>query len=615
MSIHRSSSILVGLTALVAPAAAQWNSSPTLNTPVCVQPGDQAVPKAAATGDGGTWIGWFDHRGANYDVYVQLLDRDGNAAFAVDGLLVSSNAQSTSLVDWDLIADSSGGCVLAFTDTRAGGDLDVYAYRISPTGQFLWGANGVALSNNSDYEPNPSIAELSDGSFAFVWAQIPNSGTGSIRAQRLDVNGVPLYVGGDIALATGTATNEKPGFCKVVAAENGGYVVMWLRNIATFLSPRHIKAQKYDASGVAQWNGGAPTSVYDASAVPIAHQPILQSDGAGGAVFCWHNGATFFESYVQRVNASGVEQFAHNGIAVSLEANVGEFDPALAYLPASGDMIVVYDRRDAAQGARGIGVQRISAAGARLWGNDGVELEPIDSVTEGRQRIVPFGDGALVTYFQFPVFGGQGSNILARRIDGSGADVWNATVVAADGQVSRDKPLLVIDSVGTARAVWDDERADSGDIYAQDIHVDGALGPIATCTANNFCVSAVNSVGAGATIGWSGSTSLALNNFGLRASGCPSSINAIFFYGPTQIAPVPFHAGFLCTTGGFSRLPVLTTNGSGDLSYSVDLTTPPNVLGQINAGSTWHFQLWYRDPSGPNGSTNTSDALQATFCD
>jgi len=615
MSTERPSSLLLTFALLAAPAAAQWNSNPTLNTPVCTQAGDQAVPKAAATGDGGTWIGWFDHRGANYDVYVQLLDRAGSPVFAVDGLLVSSNTQSSSLVDWDLIADSSGGCVLAFTDVRAGGDLDVYAYRISPTGQFLWGANGVALSNNADYEPNPSVAELSDGSFVFVWAQIPSSGAGSIRAQRLDASGVPLYVGGDIALATGTATNEKPGFCKVVASDNGGYVALWLRNIATFTSPRHIKLQKYDANGVAQWNGGAPVSVFDSAAVPIAHQPILQSDEAGGAVICWHSGGTFFESYVQHVDASGVEQFAHNGLTASLEANTGEFDPALAYLPASGDMIVVYDRRDASQGQRGLGAQRISPAGARVWGTDGVALEPIDSVHEGRARIVPFGDGALITYFQFPVFGGQGSNILARRLDGAGADVWGSTVVAADGQVSRDKPLLVVDAVGTARAVWDDGRADSGDMYAQDIHVDGALGPITTCTASTYCVTAPNSVGAGAVIGWSGSTSLALNNFGLRASGCPATINAIFFYGPTQIAPVPFHAGFLCTTGGFSRLPVLTTSASGELAYVVDLTSPPNVLGQINAGSTWQFQLWYRDPSGPNGSTNTSDALSATFCD
>ena len=87
MRPFRSAPRLATLALLCTPAAAQWTSNTAVNTPVCVQAGDQTVTKAAATGDGGTWIGWFDHRGSNYDVYVQLLDRDGNALLPADGLL------------------------------------------------------------------------------------------------------------------------------------------------------------------------------------------------------------------------------------------------------------------------------------------------------------------------------------------------------------------------------------------------------------------------------------------------------------------------------------------------------------------------------------------------
>src|SRR5882672_6567141 len=198
VSVARGIAAIVTLSLQLA-APAQWSNNSALNTPVCAQTGDQAVPKAAATGDGKTWIGWFDHRGANYDVYVQLLDRDGTALLAPNGLLVSSYAQNSSLVGWDLISDSSGNCVLAFTDIRAGGDLDVYAYRISQNGTFLWGASGVTLSNNTDFEANPAIAELTDGTFIFVWPLSPNgTATGSIRAQRLDANGSPLLGASDI---------------------------------------------------------------------------------------------------------------------------------------------------------------------------------------------------------------------------------------------------------------------------------------------------------------------------------------------------------------------------------------------------------------------------------
>jgi hypothetical protein len=249
-----------------------------------------------------------------------------------------------------------------------------------------------------------------------------------------------------------------------------------------------------------------------------------------------------------------------------------------------------------------------------MWGSNGIQLEAVDSVIEGFERAVPFGDGALITYFQYPS-GGLNSNIVARRVDGSGADVWGSTTSVCTNLVPKDKPRLLFDGTGIGRMTWDDERADSGDIYAQDINVDGAVGPITTCTASTYCITSPNTVGSGATIGWAGSTSLALNNFTLTAAGCPPAVNGLFFYGATQIAPAPFFAGFKCIASPTIRNPILSSDGSGAVSQTLDLLNPPNLAGQITAGSTWNFQLWYRDPAGSGGPTNTTDALTATFCD
>src|SRR5262249_32059350 len=155
-------------------------------------------------------------------------------------------------------------------------------YRISPAGAFLWGANGVALSNNNDYEPSPKVTQASDGSFVFVWPRLPASGTGSIRMQKLDAAGNPQFVADGIPIRAGP--NEQPAFGDVVAAESGSSVVQWVRDIHSFSSPRHIRAQKFDASGNAIWAN--PAAVYDLNSVPIAYQPIVEPDGAGGAVFC-----------------------------------------------------------------------------------------------------------------------------------------------------------------------------------------------------------------------------------------------------------------------------------------------------------------------------------------
>ena len=607
---------LIALVVCAPLAAAQWTFDPNANTAVCDEPGDQAVPKIAACGDGRTWLGWFDNRNGAYEVYVQLLDIDGNAQLGADGLLVSANPQSSSLVDWDLIADSSGNCVLTFTDTRAGGDLDVYAYRISPAGTFMWGANGVTLSNNADYEPSPRVAELSDGSFAFVWPHLPSAGTGSLRVQRLDVNGAPLLGGGsDIALATDTTAGEKPAFCDVVAGDNGSFIVLWVRNIATFSSLRHLRTQKYDGAGAALWNGGNAVIVYDALSVPIAYYPIIESDEAGGAWYCWHraSGSTY-DTFVQRVPASGVEAFAHNGIGVSSEANVWKMEPSLAR-HASGDVTVIFHRRNSAQSQWGVGAQRLSPAGTRLYGPDGWDLAPIDTTRESFQTAVAYGEHAVALWFSNPP-ASQNANVLAERLHPLfGPNVWNNSPRTVSSHASsKDDPVAVGDASGYVRAAWDDERSAGGDIYAQNFNGGGWLGIENVCGDFNFCTGAPNSVGPGAVMTTSGSNSVELNNLVLHASGCPALVNGIFFYAPAQQPAAPFGNGFRCVSSPSFRLPMVGTDAGGNASYALDVWNPPNPNGQIDTISFWYFQYWYRDPSASAPFTNLSRGVGVRFC-
>lgn len=602
-----------------APAAlAQWSADPALNTPVSVLPGDHAVPKLAVTGDGRTWLGWFDNRNGSYGVYVQLLDASGNPQFAANGLLVSANPQSTSLVDWDLECAANGDAVLVFTDTRAGTDLDVYAYRITQAGTFVWGANGVTLSQNAEFEASPNCAVLDNGSSVFTWGRTPSSGTGSIRVQVLDAAGTPQFPMDGFGISG--LTNERPGFSDVVAAPGGSYIVSFLRNIASFSSPRHIKAQKFDSSGTALWNSGTPVIVFDASAVPIAYWPVVEPDGTGGAAFAWHYApGNVFQCFVQRVTAAGVEQFPHNGVPVSLEPNLMKLEPSLTVLQPSGDLALCFNRRNTGQSQWGVGAQRIDGTtGARLWTDNGVELEPVDSKNETFERIVPYGNGVICSWFDNPNTPLPDARVVAQRLDGAGTLLWPIGGVIVSSQApalaSKDDLEVGIDSSGVMRATWDDNRTDpSGDIYAQSLNSDGSLG-LPPCGASTYCIGAPNSAGPGASIAYSGSVSVAQNALTLQVSGAIASTSGIFFYGPNATAALPFRNGFLCVGGGILRLPVVPTSPTGSASFLLDLTNPPVPQAQITAGSAWSFQFWYRDSASAPAFSNTSDALRVTFC-
>lgn len=609
-------------------ASAQWPSDPAQNLGICVQFGDQAVPKIAAGGDGSTWVAWFDAASGFYAVNTQKLDAQGNRQFPNSGWGVSNFPQNSSLVDWSIVADGEGGLVLAFTDIRLGGDLDVYAYRLDAQGNFLWGTTGVALSNNSDFEANPKLARLSDGDFAVSWSRSPASGPGSVHVQRLDRNGVPQYPGQGLEIVG--AGNEKPAFSAVAASDAGSVIVAYVRDTATFASPRHLRAQKFDVAGNALWNAGAPLVVYDAASMPIAYQPqVIAADG-GGAIFAWHSSiGSFFDSYIQRVDAAGSELYPLNGLLVSTEASRSKLEPQIAVAGSGGDCWVAFNKRNSAQSQWASCLQRISIGGTRLYGDSGIELLPFNSIPKQSERISTVGNDVVVLSLEQSNAPLQGLRLFAWRVDASGAFIWQPVVRELSSVLStKDKLVMAADSSQVVRVAWDDGRNDSGDIYGQNIDLDGTLGPIEVlpycfqdslfnaCPCNNFgaagrgCANSVNNAG-----GWlRASGSPAGPSLELLAEGLPATALAIFLQGSSvNPAGLVFGDGVRCTAGVLKRLYVKNAvNGSAQAPQLPNDASIPSVSAQLGdviaPGATRSYQVYYRDGdaafcAAPLGST------------
>lgn len=122
-----------------------------------------------------------------------------------------------------------------------------------------------------------------------------------------------------------------------------------------------------------------------------------------------------------------------------------------------------------------------------------------------------------------------------------------------------------------------------------------------------YCTSSPNSAGGGAFMTATGTTSVAAHDLALWASGCPADQPGLFYRG-TQQVQFPFGDGVRCVGGTTHRLPVLTTSASGTASQLFDPSGPGVV-----PGSTWHFQLWYRDPQAGGAGFNLSDARSFLF--
>lgn len=471
MRSPRQSCLLLSLlTMICAAASAQWSGDPYVNLAIADRTSEQVVPHVAATSDGGCYVGWYDLSFGRYSICLQRLDANGYEMWPHNGILVSGHPQLSSVTDWDLIADADDHAVLVVSDARGGDDLDPHAYRIGPDGDFVWGADGITLSSNADYEPAPIVTQASDGDLVFAWGRYPDAGGATIQMQRISPAGVVRFAMGGIGVVSGGS--EMPGFASMVPAESGSVIMLWVRNIA-YMGTKHLRAQKFSTAGAGVWP--AVVNVYDAASVPNGYGPDIQADGAGGALCLWHSApGTIFNTYVQHLTSSGTELFAHNGIAVSTNASRNHLDGALSFRPATGEFFVFWNERNSAQSQWGIYGQKFLSDGTRAWGAEGIAFVPVNTVYKNTQRSAPYDDGAIAFFI---VEEGGVDRVRGFRVDGSGNFLWPGSFIDLSTYPSGKSRLPITQTAaGTVVLVWQDDRADFSDLYGQNIHPDGSLG-------------------------------------------------------------------------------------------------------------------------------------------
>lgn len=114
----------------------------------------------------------------------------------------------------------------------------------------------------------------------------------------------------------------------------------------------------------------------------------------------------------------------------------------------------------------------------------------------------------------------------------------------------------------------------------------------------DYCVAGINGHGTGASILAAGSTSVSANQLAFVAQAFPGVNQGRLIAGTTQ-AQIPFGDGFRCVGGAVVRLGSSTAS-QGVATYPLDFTTSAGAL--LLPGSTWNFQVHYRDLTPPGGA-------------
>ncbi len=453
-------------------AAGQWSADSLQNLEVCDLSGEQSLPKVATTSDGGCFVSWFDSRSGSYCLYLQRIDAGGNELFDPDGLLISDHSQQSWLVDYDMAVDGGDNAVIVFSDTRNTPDeLDVSAYMISSEGTFLWGADGVCLSDPSEtsFEAAPTVAVTPDGNSIFAWGVSGSDDT--ITFQKLSPDGDRLWGDWGISVVDPSGDLSMPN---VVPSGQDDAIVLYKRSTGSYpYQTTVLYAGLLDASGPWGWSEGS-VLVYDSGHMSPWTVPGIVSDGEGGAVMSWYDSVDLstFEVWVQHIDSAGNLFFPPNGAQASTNSNNRlHMYPSAIYNPGDGFTYVFWVETNDNQNMFGVYGQKFSSTGNRLWIESGAQLVSLGSSQISFVSLLGDPDGMYVAYLR-----GSGiTSVRTHRILYNGWQEWGPVTLSAASMGGKDDLVLSPGCWGSGILAWCDYREDYG-IYAQNINPDGTMG-------------------------------------------------------------------------------------------------------------------------------------------
>ncbi|MCB2221122.1 MAG: T9SS type A sorting domain-containing protein [Bacteroidetes bacterium] len=449
---------------------AQWSNDPSVNNAMSSTPGEQAIPKVATSINGITYLAWFSNESGNYNVRLQKLDVFGEIQWEEGGILISDHQAMTWLTDWDMTVDQEDCAILTFQDIR-NVDNDVFAYRISPDGEFLWGADGIELSTGPAFDAAPKVCVTNSGNAIIAW-----SADQVVIRQKISPDGNKLWGENGITLS-GANTYSWP---QLLPVGEDDVIMKYFEDSGPLWAPtRHVYAQRYDADGNEVWDNAAIIS--NAGGIAAWTQVFsFINDGNDGFFIAWHDNRTnptMASIYVQHIGADGSVLLGDDGTEASLLSTRQHFYAHLALPPGSDDIFVFWNEMDVDQNNRGIYGQKLSATGERLWGDNAkkfIEISPTD--------IYPYAahnsNEDMVVFFEENP-SANNAVIKAMRIDTDGNFVWTDDFIDICSLPS-SKVHTVSGAFHDGQWIssWEDDRNGNKDIYAQNIKLDGTLGPV-----------------------------------------------------------------------------------------------------------------------------------------
>lgn len=554
---------------------AQWQAN---GVAACAAQGEQL--HAVCGGDGqGTVTSWDDYRNGTGDIFAQKLDALGNALWQANGVLVcgASNHQLAPV----LCGDGAGGAIIVWEDYRAGLSAgDIYAQRVSSSGQTLWSANGVAVCTASGVQMRPVIASDGQGGAFIAWEDYRGS-SANVYVQRIDALGAATWSANGIPVATVQGARYVPA----IAATNGDVVIAWEENRTG--SEFDLYAQRLNAGGTALWGGDA---LAICTVTGVQAQIAAVADASGAVYLAWQDYRSGNPDMYGQKLGNGAVLWSANGVSVCSASGTQE-EPAIVGDGAGGAIVAWADYRSN-QG--NIHAQRIGAQGAALWVNDGIAVCAAQGTQHAPGISTDGAGGAVIAWADYRVAAGD---VYAQRVDANGTAIWTANgvgVCTASG--TQMDPVLAADGGGGAVVLWTDYRGGAGDIFTQRINQHGTPLPV---TLELFSAERIDG---DVLLRWRSSAEWNVLGYEVHSSKGDGTWRREGFVAALAHNGASYEFRVLAPTSDRFRLRIIDTDGSEDFGPELRVNSMPiSILSELTTHPTPahdHVNLSFEAPPG-----------------
>ena len=393
-------------------ASAQWSENGVQPKPMGTNSyGEEYV----VTPDGTIWYYYYhpsstsvdDLATTTYEMRLQAITKDGVLLFGEMGKVVSNYFnRSWTQVNQYLCANSDNTVTLVVRDCRnstAEEKMCSYtAYRFKADGTSVWDEDGVSIDNGMVYDDLicMTFCELSDGSTAFAWSHNCGDGGYAIEIQKVSKEGKCLYNLDDTRL---TKANGIYTYPYMVPSDNGSFILVY-----AYSGQYYLRAMKYNSDGTKAW--GSEVKVYGGgwgSVTTLQTRMKIYPTPDNGVLVTWSDDRSnvgYYAPYLAYINSDGTSRFtnADGKPDVRLSYDVlSSHVPAIVFSADNNDIYAIFDQfaQDSQQWGQ-LSLQKVNKNGEILYGDNGVQLEPLAPINVGQPSVQLGEDGKLLCFWQ-----------------------------------------------------------------------------------------------------------------------------------------------------------------------------------------------------------------------